>query len=170
MLQKNAQQNVRDREHTNSGWVLITANSKGMLNGESGMEVTSEQSKLLVGVIIHISHGKKCRWVSHWSPSSSYAGGAKVTLCLLKLHAAAPPPPSNEPLVPIWWEAESVPGPVWVIWNREEYLFLQGVESRSVGRWAISVVAETYRPPLSRGRRHGLQKCGTRRRLVVEAY
>jgi len=65
MLQKNAQQNVqilglRDREHTNSGWVLITANSKGTLNRQSGMEVTSEQSKLLVeSVIIHISHGKK---------------------------------------------------------------------------------------------------------------
>jgi hypothetical protein len=86
------------------------------------------------GVIIHISHGKKYRRVSHWPRSSSYSGGVKVTLCLVKLHATAALPPSNEPLVPIWWEAPLIPGPVWIIWNREEYLFLQGVESRSVRR------------------------------------
>jgi len=49
------------------------------------MEITSEQSKLFVeGVIIHISHRKKYTiWVIYWPRSSSYAGGAKVTLCLV---------------------------------------------------------------------------------------
>jgi exosome complex RNA-binding protein Rrp4 len=50
------------RQHTNSGRLLITANSKGMSNRQSRMEINSEQSKLFVeGVIIHISHGKKYR-------------------------------------------------------------------------------------------------------------
>jgi hypothetical protein len=170
MQQKNAQQNVqtlglRDRQHTvTESWLLQTAKVCWIDSQEWKLRASKVNCLLKVTSFTSVTERNIDESVTGLQVVERRWPCACLSCTLRLLHPR---------VMSLWYQFGGRLGRFQgqcVIWNREEYLFLQGVKSRSVGHWTSSVVAETYRRLLSRDRRYGLQKYGTHRRLVVDAY